>query len=390
MQMDKVSTRQAMTFRNILFWFHLTAGTVAGLVILVMSLTGALIAFEPQIVDFAEREVRNVIPLGPDARRLNVETLIAKAREAFPKFPPSGVAMGSEPTSSASVSFGREETIFINPYTGDVLGRGSKTHKLMHEIEDWHRWLGSREVGKPITGLSNAAFLILVVTGFYLWWPRRWTGTTFKAVSRFNPRLQGKARDWNRHNVIGFWCAPILLVITLTGLIMSYQWANNLLYRFTGNEPPPPAPQAAPSKPIEPPSDIDALWARAEQQAPGWVSIRLRFPPQPEGPVIASIQEPALWHPNPRSQLTLHPLTAEVIKWEPFSGYNLGRTLRTWVRPIHTGMAGGAVGQTIALLGAAGGIMLAWTGLAMAWRRIFQRKPKSVPAQTVTTTESPL
>lgn len=381
--------KNSTVFRKVLFWLHLTAGTVAGVIILSMSLTGLMLAFEPQIVDFAERSLRDVSPPGGEAVRLSMETILARGREAFPGLPPSGVSMRSERTSSAAVSFGREETIFINPYTGDVLGRGSKTHKLMHEVEDLHRWLGSREVGKPITGLSNAAFLILVVTGFYLWWPRCWTGTTFKAVSRFNPRLQGKARDWNRHNVIGFWCAPILLVITLTGLIMSYQWANNLLYTFTGNEPPPPAPQAAPSKPIEPPSDVDALWARAERQAPGWVSIRLRFPPQPEGPVTASIQEPALWHPNPRSQLTLHPLTAEVIKWEPFSGYNLGRTLRAWVRPIHTGVAGGIPGQLIALLGAVGGVMLTWTGLAMSLRRIFQRRPRSVAAPAVTTTESP-
>lgn len=389
--MEKVSTRQAITFRNILFWVHLAAGTVAGLVILVMSVTGALIAFEPQIVDFAERGVRNVTPPAPDAQRLNMETIVTKGRETFPEVPPSGVSMGSEPTSSAAVSFGREGTIFVNPYTGDVLGKGSKVHKLMHEIEDWHRWLGSREIGRPITGLSNAAFLILVITGFYLWWPRRWAGTTLKTVTRFNPRLQGKARDWNRHNVIGFWCAPVLLVITLTGLVMSYQWANNLLYRIAGNEPPPPQEAVASAQPLEfPIGSVDALWARAEQQAPGWVSIRLRFPTRLEGPVIASIQEPAPWHPNPRSQLTLNATTAELMKWEPFSSYSLGRTLRSWVRPIHTGVAGGVAGQTIALLGAIGGVMLAWTGLAMAWRRIFQRKPRSVSASTVTTSESSL
>ncbi|MCG3116556.1 MAG: PepSY domain-containing protein [Candidatus Manganitrophus sp. SA1] len=389
--MEKVSTRQAITFRNILFWVHLAAGTVAGLVILVMSVTGALIAFEPQIVDFAERGVRNVTLPAPDAQRLNMETIVTKGREAFPEVPPSGVSMRSEPTSSAGVSFGREGTVFVNPYTGDVLGKGSKVHKLMHEIEDWHRWLGSREIGRPITGLSNAAFLILVVTGFYLWWPRRWAGTTLKTVTRFNPRLQGKARDWNRHNVIGFWCAPVLLVITLTGLVMSYRWANDLLYRIAGNEPP-PAPQAAPSgPPPEFPLDrVDPLWARAEAQSPGWVSIRLRFPQKPEGPVTATIQEPASWHPSPRSLLTLDPVTAEVVKWEPFSEYNLGRTLRAWVQPIHTGVAGGIPGQIIALIGAMGGIMLAWTGLAMAWRRIFQRRPKSVAGPAVSTAEPPL
>ncbi|MDC4225279.1 MAG: PepSY-associated TM helix domain-containing protein [Candidatus Manganitrophus sp.] len=274
-----------------------------------------------------------------------METIVAKAREAFPKFPPSGVAMGSEPTSSASVSFGREETIFVNPYTGDVLGRGSKTHKLMHEVEDLHRWLGSREVGKPITGLSNAAFLILVVTGFYLWWPRRWTGTTFKAVTRFNPRLQGKARDWNRHNVIGFWCAPVLLVITLTGLVMSYQWANNLLYTFTGNEPS-SGPASRTFKADRASVRCRCRSGRApNSRRPAGCRSGFASRQKPEGPVIASIQEPAFWHPNPRSLLTFNPVTAEVMKWEPFSEYNLGRTLRTWVRPIHTGVAGGAAGQ---------------------------------------------
>jgi uncharacterized iron-regulated membrane protein len=350
-----------------------------------MSLTGLMLAFEPQIVDFAEQSLRNISPPGREATRLSMGTILAGGREAFPGLLPSGVFMKSERTSSVAVSFG-QETIFINPYTGDVIGKGSKSHQWMHLIEDWHRWLGSREIGKPITGISNAAFLILVLTGLYLWWPKRWTAATLKTITLFNPRLGGKAREWNRHNVIGFWSAPLLLVITLTGLIMSYPWANNLLYRFTGNEPPPAPIQGASPQSVRSvqdqsvPFNIDLLWARAEQQAPGWVSIRLRFPPQTGGPVIASIQEPDRWHPNPRSQLTLNPVTAEVVKWERYSDFNLGRKFRAWVRPLHTGMAAGLPGQVAASLGAFGGVMLVWTGLAMAWRRIFQRRPGSVPA----------
>jgi uncharacterized iron-regulated membrane protein len=289
------------------------------------------------------------------------------------------------------VSFGRDTAVFVNPYTGEVLGKNSKTGRVLHQIEDWHRWLGSRDLGKPITGICNAAFLALVVTGFYLWWPRKRTGTTFKNIALFNPRLQGKARDWNRHNVIGFWCAPIIFVLTLTGLIMSYQWANNLLYTLTGNTPPPPSQAASrgssSTQMALPPAGVDNLWAKAEQQLPGWVLISLRFPQQPGAPVTASIQEPAGPHPNPRSQLTLDPATAEVKKWEPFSGHNLGRRLRVWVRPLHTGEAGGIVGQIIASLGAAGGMLLVWTGLSMARVRFFQRKPKASPERDIGTTE---
>ena len=114
---------------------------------------------------------------------------------------------------------------------------------------------------------------------------------------------------------------------------------------------------------------LDALWARAERQVPGWIAINARLPQRPDGPVTFFIQEPVGWHPAPRSQLVLDPVTAEVVKWEPFAGQNMGRRLRAWVRPLHTGEAGGLVGQTIAFLASAGGAVLVWTGIALAWRR---------------------
>ena len=75
----------------------------------------------------------------------------------------------------------------------------------------------------------------------------------------------------------------------------------------------------------------------------------------------------------------LDPVTADVVKWEPFAGQNMGRRLRAWVRPLHTGEAAGLVGQAIAFLASAGGTMLVWTGLALAWRRFrgWRRRAES-------------
>jgi uncharacterized iron-regulated membrane protein len=72
--------------------------------------------------------------------------------------------------------------------------------------------------------------------------------------------------------------------------------------------------------------------------------------------------------------LTLNSSSAEIIKWEPFAGQNSGRKLRTWMRFLHTGEAGGVIGQALAALGSAGGVVLVCTGLAMAWRRFFGNK----------------
>jgi uncharacterized iron-regulated membrane protein len=100
------------------------------------------------------------------------------------------------------------------------------------------------------------------------------------------------------------------------------------------------------------------------------VLISARMPSRPDGLVTFFIQEPAAsWHPSPRSQLVLDPFTAEVVKWEPFAAQNPGRRLRAWVRPLHTGEAAGVLGQSVVLAASTGGVVLVWTGIALAWRR---------------------
>jgi uncharacterized iron-regulated membrane protein len=399
-----------VSIRPVVFWLHLLVGVTAGTVIAFMSVTGVLLAFEPQITEWLERDRRIVVP-PPGATRLPVETLVARAREARPDMRPSIVTLRADPTATLVVSFGRDGgALFVDPYRGTVLGGLSRIHDLLHEVVEWHRWLGSREIGRPITGAANLGFLGLVSLGIFLWWPRRWTSAALRQVTRFDTSLRGRARDFNWHNVIGIWCAPVLLVITLTGLVMSYQWANDLLYRLTGSEPPPPAAGAERATPPagrgrgaegrvreerrprpeegRTPAPLDVLWARAERQVPGWVAISLRVPTRPDGPVTFVIQEPTGWHPMPRSQLTLDPVTAEVVRWEPFAGQDLGRRLRSWVRPLHTGEAGGPAGQAVALVASGGGAVLVWTGFALAWRRFRSWRRRlsaagalSVPAQ---------
>src|SRR5690606_25212134 len=100
----------------------------------------------------------------------------------------------ANPTLPSTISFGREKNIFVNPYTGEILGEGAKkTRAFFHLITDWHRWLGTNEqgraVGKAITGWCNLAFLFLVISGLYLWFPRKWSGASLKAIALFGRGL---------------------------------------------------------------------------------------------------------------------------------------------------------------------------------------------------------
>ncbi|MGH7827540.1 MAG: flavodoxin domain-containing protein, partial [Candidatus Binatia bacterium] len=190
------------------------------------------------------------------------------------------------------------------------------------------------------------------------------------------------ARDWNWHNVIGFWSSGVLVVLTLTATVMSYQWANDLLYTLTGSEPPARSQGRSSTAPAQRRSDseelraasFDAFLARAEKQAPGWVMMRMRLPPHGNGPVRLLIQEPTAPHIFARSQLVLDRSSADVVKWEPYATASLGRKLRIWARGLHTGEALGFAGQTVAGLASLGGCFLVGTGFAMAWRRFRYQK----------------
>lgn len=433
-----------MTFRKVLFWLHLITGTIAGIVILIMSITGVVLMYEKQIIRWTDRGYRSGPP-SSGAARLPVETLLAKVREQRHALPES-ITLREDLKAPAELSFGRGRTVFMNPYTGELLGEGSKgIRTFFQQVTAWHRWLGAsgegRAAARAITGACNLAFLFLVISGFYLWFPRKWAWQHLKPITWFRGGLSGKARDFNWHNVIGLWCAIPLFFVVLTAVVMSYPWANNLLYRMTGNEPPaqgrgpgaggPPggAPQrregargegqraerrreggrtpsgegrerrqrsreasheGEPSAGEVNFAGLNRLWVRAEQEASGWKSISMRVPTSADAPVTFSIDRGNGTQPEKRAQLTLNAKTAEVVSRETFSSYNWGRRLRFLFRFIHTGEEFGFIGQTIAGVASAGGVMLVWTGLALAWRRLrgWQARRQSAKERALAVTES--
>ncbi len=385
------------TFRKIIFWVHLVAGLVAGLVIAVMSVTGVAIAFEPQLLEWAERDARRVQVPAPAPARLSVDDLLARVRAARPDAQPSGVTVYPEPGAAVLVNLGRERLVYVNPYTGEVRDGGAQGGRdFFHVMEELHRWLAAsgdnRAVGKALTGASNAVFLFLALSGLYLWWPRKWNLRAMRPSLWFRRGLKGKARDWNWHNVIGFWSLPVLIVLTASGMVISYRWASDLVFKVTGHAPPTnqgPPGQSAVKLPAPPPGTerlgLEALFAEARNATPGWksVSLRLGGAPRPGGAeaLTFTVREQGAWPLFASTQVSLNPFTGEVAKQEGYAGYNSGRKLRTWLRFLHTGEALGWPGQLVAAIASLGGGFLVWTGFALAWRRFFPRRHASTAAR---------
>jgi uncharacterized iron-regulated membrane protein len=371
-------------FRKILFWCHLCAGVIAGLIVLLMSVTGVLLTYEKQMTASADK---NAYQIAPSGAPLTPEALLAKVGEASTA--PTSLTLRADPAAPASISLpnanGRgERTVFVHPSTGAVLGEGAQgTRHFFHTMTDWHRWLGregeGRAVGKAITGISNLLFLFIVVSGLYLWFPRSLTWPQFKQILWFRRRLPSKARDFNWHNVIGFWCCVPLFVVVLAGVVISYPWASNLVFRAAGETPPaggprPPGPPpnaanalATPPAPVSY-AGLDGLVQRAKQHRSDWQTINVRLPKESGAPLAFSIDTGMGGEPHKRETLTLD-RAGQVVKLERFSDGTRGRQWRTILRFAHTGEVLGWVGQTIAGSASLGACFLVYTGLALTWRR---------------------
>jgi uncharacterized iron-regulated membrane protein len=348
---------------------------LAGIFIFLMCVTGALLSFQANILKFAESDMRFVTP-PENAQRLSVREIIGKTLEAKPNAKPSAITLQNDPNAAATVALGREGQVFVNPYTGEITGEGAKgARNFFRSVEDFHRWLSlsgdARSIGKAVNDASNFVFLFLAISGVYIWFPRRRTWRHFKAAMTFRPTAKGRARDFNWHTVIGFWSSLVLIILTITAVVMSYQWANNLLYAITGNDVPQQQQQQAATpqgeQPFVLPENINEVWAKAENHIAS-KSISLRLPVAKDSAVF-TIDEGKYWNMFGRSTLTIDTKTAEVSKWETYGEQNAGRQLRSWVRFTHTGETGGIVGQIIGFLACIGGAFLVYTGLSLALRR---------------------
>lgn len=380
--------RSAMSarIRTVLFWIHLAAGVVAGAAIFTMSVTGALIALQPQVLEWVERDQRLVTPSG---RPQSPGALLAAATRGGPVPETITITISADPGEAAVVSLGRGLVRYVDPYTGAVLGDGSPTvRRTFQWLTEFHRWFASgtswRAAARSVTGWSTLAFVGLVLSGVVLWIPRSRSPLVW--VRSLTPAWPStpRARDFNWHTVVGFWCAPVLFVLALTGVVLAFPWANRLLYAAAGT-PMPVAATRAEGRPAAVRSghranpavpdfrQVDAGWAEAKQRIPSWDTVAIRIQPHVDGPVSFTITDAAHWNRFARSQLTAS-ATGAVLRWEPYSHQSRGQRWRLWARFAHTGELGGLAGQLIAGVASAGAALLAWTGMSLALRRLARTR----------------
>jgi uncharacterized iron-regulated membrane protein len=369
--------------RRILFWCHLIAGVSAGAVVLVMSVTGVALTYQKQVTEWADSAYWPAAEAGVETPRLPISDLVARASERFPGEAPVSIRFYSDPEAPALVSIGGE-SVYVHPSTGEATtGNSVAVRSFFRVMTDWHRWLAdeTRSWGRAITGASNLVFLVIVLSGACLWLPRNWSRASLRSVIWFRRGLAPKARDFNWHNVFGFWMAIPLILIVASGAVISYPWATNLVYTLTGTEAPLRGGGGAPGGSGPDPGlatdGLDGFVDVATDRVPSWRTITLTLPRNGSPEVSLAIDESFGGQPQSRSTIVIDRTTGRTLRHDTFQDQNLGQRTRSWLRFVHTGEYYGVVGQTLAGLASLAVVFLVCTGGALSLKRFLAWRRRS-------------
>lgn len=366
--------------RRIFFWTHFAMGLAAGIFILLMSATGVLLTYERQMVAAAQNAA---VEAPPGAEPLSVDAL-AEAAVAAGGGPGNTLTVPRDRSDAVTLSKSRRDTVLLNPYTGETLeDAGAGTEAVFSRIERIHRWLaftgGRSEAGAFLNDAANLLFGLLLVSGAVLWWPKRWKWPFVKTQLFFRRGLpNAKARHYNWHHVLAAWSFVPLLAIIVSGIVFSYGWANRLVYAAYGESVParggPSVDAAAPPPFTGTPASLDTLVAQATEDFGNWRRVIVTLPAADAADVSMSVD----WGNGAQAGKTRTVTVARDgsgLIGAPIGDMSSpGQKARRFLRFVHTGEVYGLIGQTIAGLASLASVVLVYTGISLALRRLARMR----------------
>ncbi len=216
-QRTAAGTRQAI-YQAVWRW-HFYAGILFAPFLIILAFSGGVYLFKPQIENVMYKDMLTVREVGETP--MSTEAIIAKTLKAYPDTTISSVTLPDSPSASYKMSAirnGAPTTMYVDPYTGNVLGMldTSKTFSAFFKKLHSELVIGGT-VANRLVELAACWAIVLLLTGLYLWWPRG-KGAIWGTVL---PRLSkpGSRQFWRDvHAVPAFWISIVLILIILGGL----------------------------------------------------------------------------------------------------------------------------------------------------------------------------
>ncbi len=378
---------------------HLWLSVPFGLIITLICFSGAMLVFEPEITRCVKHDVYYVT--SADGEVLPMAELLETVKASLPdSVSITGVTVFDDNarTYQVNLSKPRRASLFINQYTGEITGRYERIG-FFATMFKLHRWLldstnphgDGVKIGKLLVGISTLIFVIALITGVILWWPRARHDFRRSVSLRFREGWRGLWKSL--HVAGGMYALLIVLAMALTGFTWSFDWYRSAFYAVCGVEH---TPRNFTSARADNKEDVRADGARHHHRGSSdghdrhgrrhsefgrWQQVYDELKSQnPDAPQITIGSETAtvslgnFGNARASDAYEFNRRSGEVKLTKPYSDSVPADKLRGWIYSIHTGSLGGLTTRILWFLAALLGASLPLTGYYIWIKHLMKKK----------------
>lgn len=370
--------------RRALFQIHSYLGISIGFVLALMGITGAIMAFDDEIMAAMSPGIVSVpastaTPLMPDA-------LLQKVHEQRPGWRVQRLQLPLQPGDAAYLRMVEQggaharERSYVDPYSGRLLGE-ARGQEFFGFVERLHRWLalpgGPNGLGRTVTGIAALSLVFFAVSGLYLRFPRR--PLDWRVWLTLDLRKRGQHLVHALHLVVGTWVLLFYLGFALTGLWWSYaSYRSGVTWLLTGQtrhgveRPRGAAPEAEAS--------LDPAW-RGFLALAGhdYRQATISLDGASAGIRIAALPASARFD-RMTDDFSFDAVSGALLSQDRYADRPLGQIIASNILPIHRGTFFGRPGQIVMMLAAAAMPLFTVTGLLLYLGRRRKRRALSAEA----------
>jgi len=349
------------SIRRSILTLHLVCSLIFGLFIITVCATGSVLVFGDQI-----EHVLNPQYFKPTSSERNVG--LKEAEKIFlDKYEGYQISRLDVPSKisdvyHANLSKGHQQIdAYLDPSNGKLLGNFNRDASFVSFVKELHETLLLGDIGETIIGIVAIAFIIILITGIYLWYPG--IKRMFKSLKiKWNKGQM--ARNFSLHNFIGVITLPFLLVVAITGMLFPFQdkIEQSLNLKFESNYP-------EDLKSIDNGKQqigLDRIDSEIKRLHPDGELYKLRFPTDKQGVIEAQLND-GTYDPKGKGN------TSEFF--DQFTGKHLGTFSKStetvydkffvWRDSLHRGTFGGVFIKIIYSLVGIAPLGLGITGITM-------------------------
>ncbi|MES2520431.1 MAG: PepSY-associated TM helix domain-containing protein [Bacteroidota bacterium] len=389
-----------MNFKKINHIIHLWLGLSSGLIVTIISITGCIYVFEDELkLFFFKDKIYVDVPFGGHKKPISELYKIAQATVGK-EHPIQNIEIPIEanrsvtfrPTikrnSKAYTYFGELEyfkMVYMNPYTGKVIANEDVKFEFFRIVLALHRNLLLRkEIGSLITGIAVLIFVIILISGIVLWLPQNVAALKRRLSFQWKYTTKWKRKNYDLHNILGFYSSFFLLVIALTGLTWSFDWVENSVAWVTNAGAKTKKLKPVLSDTLQPTRKVlplDRMYSQVVKQNQNAEMFSINIPKEKKGVVNFWVYENEQLNYN-RTQYQFDQYSAKLLMTNTFGDKNNGDKLKAMNYDIHTGRILSLSGKIIAFLASLISATLPITGF-LIWLGKRNKSKKIIKIQSM-------